>query len=60
MFELTFDVCSEPLWACLAVQLKWKRQTAQAKRQAMWAENHLISTAKFLYLNIKVSVYVVT
>ena len=20
-FELTFDVCSEPLWACLAVQL---------------------------------------
>ena len=28
--------------------VKCKRQTAQVKRQAMWAENHLISTAKFL------------
>ena len=28
--------------------VKCKRQMAQVKRQAMWAENHLISTAKFL------------
>ena len=35
--------------------VKCKRQTPQGKRQAMWTENHLTSTAKFLSLN-KVSV----
>ena len=28
--------------------VKCKRQTVQVKRQAIWAQNNLISTAKFL------------
>ena len=52
--SLDVRACDVWRWQWTAVTLpsrpivKWKRQTAQVKRQAMWEENHLISTVKFL------------
>ena len=38
---------ADRLWLCLGHYVKL-RQTVQVKRQATWAQKHLISTAKFL------------